>query len=89
MRTTIRLNPELARRAKAHAARARHSFTELIEKAVSEYLARQSKPQRPKKIVLPVSGVSGHTVTAEEIQSAIEQADLEYDLKQIRSGDRA
>lgn len=83
MRTTIRMEPELARRAKAAAAKSGKTFTELVETALIEHLARESRPARPRKIKLPVSKVRGRPLTEEQVQAAIEQADLEYDLKKI------
>jgi hypothetical protein len=83
MRTTIRMNEELARRAKAYAARNRQSFTEVVETAVADFLARFPKGKPKKRIVLPVVGDPTHKVDPEELKRAIEQADLEYDLKKI------
>lgn len=83
MRTTIRMKPELARRAKEAAAKTGKTFTALVETALIEHLARQSTPVRRRKIKLPTSGTRGRPLTAEQVQAAIERADLEYDLKKL------
>jgi hypothetical protein len=83
MRTTIRMNKELARRAKEFASRHRRTFTQLIEDAVTDYLARQARSPARKPIVLPVGGDPRHKVTPEELKKVVEEADLEYDLKKI------
>jgi hypothetical protein len=75
------MNPALAKRAKEYAARTGKSFTDLVETAVAEHLARQVELATKRKVKLPVSGVRGKPLTHEQIQRAIEQADLEYDLK--------
>jgi hypothetical protein len=73
----------LARRAKQCAARAGQSFTQLVESAVTEHLARQSAPARRRRHKLPVSRVHGPALTHEQIQAAIERADVEYDRKKL------
>ena len=83
MRTTIRMNNELVRRAKEFARRHRRTFTELIEEAVTDYLARQAKAPPRKPVVLPVGGDPRHKVTPAELKKAVEAAELEYDLKKI------
>jgi hypothetical protein len=83
MRTTIRMNPALARRAKQCAAQVGQSFTQLVEAAVTEHLARQSTPVRRRRHKLPVSRVHGPALTHEQIKAAVERADVEYDLKKL------
>ncbi|MEO6435279.1 MAG: hypothetical protein ABIP55_05905 [Tepidisphaeraceae bacterium] len=83
MRTTIRMKPELARRAKEEAAKSGRTFTELVETALSEHLARRSSATRTRKIKLPVSKTRGRPLTMGQVQAAIEQANLEYDLKKV------
>jgi hypothetical protein len=73
MRTTIRMNAELARRAKEFASRRQRTFTQFIEDAVADYLARQSKPQSRKKIVLPTVGDPRRRMTKEQYRAMIEQ----------------
>jgi len=59
MRTTIRIDDALYRRAKAHAARTGRTVSEVIEDAVRETL-RPRPARAPKKLPeLPVYGGSG------------------------------
>jgi Ribbon-helix-helix protein, copG family len=59
MRTTIRIDDALYRRAKAHAARTGRTVSEVIEDAVRETL-RPRPARAPKELpVLPVYGGSG------------------------------
>jgi hypothetical protein len=81
MRTTIRMNEELARRAKEHAAKTHRTFTELVEQAMTRLLAAEKTKARQPRIVLPTFGDPKKRITGEELQAAIERADLEYDLK--------
>src|SRR6185503_2989888 len=73
MRTTIRMNAELARRAKEFASQRHRTFTQIVEEALADYLARQSKPQPRRKIVLPTAGDPNHRITEEQYRAAIEQ----------------
>lgn len=58
MRTTIRLDDVLLRRAKRHAAEHGTTFTNVVREALQAYLARPSaKPGGP--LDLPVSGRGG------------------------------
>lgn len=57
MRTTIRLDDELLREAKAHAAATDRTLTKLIEEALREALARRQRPRNRPWVRLPtVSG---------------------------------
>jgi hypothetical protein len=58
MRTTIRLEPGLLRRAKRHAAEQGTTFTTLVREALQAYLGRVTAgPQEQRE--LPVSGRGG------------------------------
>jgi hypothetical protein len=83
MRTTIRMNEELARRAKARAAQSGRSFTQLVEQAVSEYLDRPEKPRRKNRVNLPTFGDPRKKITWEQYRAAVERAQLEDDLKSL------
>ena len=84
MRTTIRMNQDLARRARERAALSGQSFTQLVEKAVSQYLDKPEKPRRrKKKIVLPTFGDPNKRMTWEEYKAGVEAADLEDDLRSL------
>jgi len=52
MRTTIRLDDDLLREAKAYAAANGSSLTAVIEDALRERLARRREP--PRRVTLPV-----------------------------------
>lgn len=56
VRTTIRMNEELARRAKKYAARNKRTFTQVIEEALTNLLAPAKQPATRPRIVLPTSG---------------------------------
>ena len=57
MRTTVRLNEHILRRAKEYAARHGTSLTRVVEDALAEKLSRSQPPhERP---VLPVDGRGG------------------------------
>ena len=52
MRTTIRLDDDLLRRAKEHAARSGKTLTAVIEEALRQALARTERPARRRRIRL-------------------------------------
>lgn len=86
MRTTIRMNEELARRAKQYAAKHDRTFTQVIEEAVMQFLSNgNGGSAAPKKrTVLPTVGAaSGRKMTAAQYRKMIEQADWEYDMKKL------
>lgn len=83
MQTTLRIKDETFRRAKAKSSELGVSLTRFFEEAVEQRLAELD--QRPsKRIVLPVSSVSGHPMSDKELLLRIEAADLEYDLTKAR-----
>jgi hypothetical protein len=53
MRTTINLDDQLLKEAKAAAAAADRSLSELIEEALRERLGRRQAQQRRKRVSLP------------------------------------
>jgi hypothetical protein len=59
MRTTVRLDDDLLREAKAHAAATRRTLTQLIEDALRESLARRAATAKHPRIELPVFRGSG------------------------------
>jgi predicted transcriptional regulator len=86
MRTTIRLNEELARRAKQYAQREGRTFTELVTDAVSEFIARPKKQGARKRIVLPTSGNAGGKKFTEADYRAIVDRMYEEDAERIIKG---
>lgn len=83
MRTTIRMDSALARDAKKFAAKHGMSFTALIERAVSELIAKGRSSTRRRSIRLPTYGDPSKKLTAEQIQRAIDQAQLEDDVRSL------
>ena len=59
MRTTVRLNESLLAEAKKLASSTGRTLTGLIEDSLRESLARSSRPQRRRKVKLPVFGGRG------------------------------
>jgi hypothetical protein len=59
MRTTIRLNDDLLREAKAYAAATDRTLTRLIEDALREALARRAARLARRRVRLPTVGGSG------------------------------
>lgn len=53
MRTTIRLDDQLLKEAKAAAAASGRTFTDLVESALRETLARRKAGLRRERVVLP------------------------------------
>ncbi|GMA14638.1 hypothetical protein E5F05_19220 [Deinococcus metallilatus] len=76
MQTTLRLNDELYRRAKAEAARQGITLTRLIEEGIRLRLAQT--PRSPKEIKLHTysSGVP-FDLTPEEIKRLIHETDIQ------------
>jgi hypothetical protein len=59
MRTTIRLDEDLLREAKAYAAATDRTLTRLIEDALREVLARGRTARARRRVALPTVGGSG------------------------------
>jgi hypothetical protein len=81
MRTTIRMKPELARRAKAYARRTDRTFTELVEDALTDLLDRGSgsTPALPELTV-----VGGDVpISVEALRREVEAMDLQEDLQRL------
>ncbi len=78
MRTTLRLDGDLYRQAKAQAATRGVSVTELVEEAIRQYL-RRSAAARHLRIRLPESTATGGLLpefaTLEEAVAAADLAD--------------
>lgn len=88
MRTTIRMNEELARRAKQYAARHDRTFTQVIEEAVMQLLTNRAKSAERKSIILPTVGNPQNPVTEAQYRRAIEEM-YDDEAKHIIGGDRA
>ena len=83
MQTTLRIDDEIFRRAKTKSSELGLSLTRFFEEAVEERLSRLE--ERPAhRIELPVSSLSGPTLTGEELRRRIESAQLDDDLGSLR-----
>lgn len=82
MQTTLRINDQLYRRAKTKSSELGLSLTRFFEEAVEERLTRLEE-RSSKRIVLPVSPVSGPPMSDEAFRRRVEAADLEYDLSKL------
>ena len=77
MRTTLRLDDELYRRAKAAAAEQGVSLTQLVEEAILEWLNRAASVVRRRRVRLPVSTATGGLAPEfSSLREAVEAADL-------------
>jgi len=84
MQTTLRLDDELFRRAKAQAAVAGISLTKLVEEAIREHLEKPRPALRRRGLRLPVSSVAGGLAPGfSTLEEAVAAADLAAD--QIRA----
>ncbi|MDX2109184.1 MAG: hypothetical protein SFY80_02980 [Verrucomicrobiota bacterium] len=82
MQTTLRIDDDIYQRAKTKANQLGLSLTRFMEEAVEERLERLE--QRPaKRIVLPVSSVSGEPMSDVEFRHRVEAVDLEYDRAKL------
>lgn len=59
MRTTVRMDDELLRRAKAIAAQRDTTLTAILEHALRDWLDRQRRAPRRPRVDLPVSRAGG------------------------------
>ena len=59
MRTTVRMEDDLLRRAKEIAARRETTLTAILEEALREWLDRQKRSRRRPRVDLPVSRSGG------------------------------
>lgn len=85
MQTTLRLDDELFRRAKAQAAVAGVSLTKLVEEAIREHLEKPSPAPRRRRLRLPVSSVTGGLAPGfSTLEEAVAAADLAADQARAR-----
>ena len=83
MQTTLRINDDVYRRAKAKSGELGLSLTRFFEEAVEERLSRlEERPAR--RIELPVSSVSGPIMNHEDLKRRIESAQVEDELECLR-----
>jgi hypothetical protein len=79
MQTTLRISDEIFRRAKTKSSELGLSLTRFFEEAVEERLSRLEE-RSVQRVELPVSSVSGPTITGEELRKRTEAAQLDEDL---------
>jgi hypothetical protein len=79
MQTTLRISDEIFRRAKTKSSELGLSLTRFFEEAVEERLSRLEE-RSVQRVELPVSSVSGPTITGEELRKRTEAAQLDDDL---------
>jgi hypothetical protein len=85
MQTTLRLDNELYRRAKARAAELGVSLTRFLEDAIRGRLHNPPRQPRRQQVRLPVSRATGGMVAGfGSLDEAIAAADLETDRRAIR-----
>ncbi len=81
MQTTLRIDDEIYRRAKAKAAELGLSLTRFLEESVEERLSRLDQPS-PRHVELPSCDLGGPT-SVEELKRRIEEVTLEDDLRKL------
>jgi hypothetical protein len=80
MQTTLRINDETYRRAKAKSGELGLSLTRFFEEAVEDRLAKLELGPA-QRVELPVSSVSGTTVSSAELERRMEAVQLQEDLE--------
>jgi len=88
MRTTIRLNEELGRRAKKYASRHEQTFTQVIEEALTQLLLNGGPAAPRKRTVLPTVGHSARKMSEAQYRAMIERMYAE-EAQRIIGGGRA
>jgi hypothetical protein len=84
MRTTLRIDDALYRKAKARAAYLGISLTQLFEEALRAKLRKRSSPRRRRRVRLPVSSASGDLISStKNLEELIEAADLVDDQRMV------
>ena len=81
MRTTVRLSPDLLRRAKRKAAAEDRTLTSLIEEGLRAVVDKRPKPGKGKRILPRVSKATGGLMPGVDLtrfSDYQEQEDLEY-----------
>ena len=83
MQTTLRINDETYRRAKAKSGELGLSLTRFFEESVEERLSKLEERPHPRT-ELPVSSASGPTISSAELKRRVKAAQLEDDLESLR-----
>lgn len=85
MQTTLRLDDDLFRKAKAQAAAQGISLTKLVEEAIQEHLNKPPSPPRRRRLRLPVSTSAGGLAPGfSTLKEAVAAVDLIEDRHRTR-----
>lgn len=79
----------LAHRMKELARTENRTFTELMEEAALDLLAKRRQPRQRERIVLPTVGDPSRPMTEEQLRVAMEEEDFDYDMKKLGLEPRA
>ena len=71
MRTTVRINDDILKRAKKRAAKEGRTLTSLIEEGLAVILS-ESKTVRPRRVKLPVSSATGGVLPGVDLNRSCE-----------------
>lgn len=85
MQTTLRLDDDLYRQAKARAATLGMSLTKFLEEAIRERLHAPVLAKRRRRLRLPVSSAAGGLAPGfSTLEEAVAAADLAADRRKVR-----
>lgn len=76
MRTTLRVDDELLRQAKSHAARQGRSLTSVFEEALRWLLAESAQHEQRTRFELPVSAASGGVLPGVDLDDSAALLDV-------------
>lgn len=80
MRTTVRIRDDLLKRAKKQAADEGRTLTLLIEDSLVVLLSKKQKPDRRKRVALPLSKASGGVLPGVDLNRS---CDLEEVMREL------
>lgn len=76
MRTTLRVDDELLRRAKSYAARRGRSLTSVFEEALRRLLAEAEQLDKRERVELPVSAATGGVLPGVDLDDSAALLDV-------------
>lgn len=76
MRTTLRVDDELLRRAKSYAARQGRSLTSVFEEALRRLLSESERHEERTRVELPVSVASGGVLPGVDLDDTAALLDM-------------
>ena len=83
MQTTLRIDDKIYRQVKTKSSELGLSITRFFEEAARERLTKLEQCP-PRKITLPVSSVSGSSMSERTLQERIKSTDLDDDLAKLK-----